>query len=101
MYGGSAAAENLSPQTMVRLGREIKELVQSAPDGVTYVANDEDSMAEVFADMEGPGTAVASPTFRQHLLLAGSKAPTSPPFLFYSGYTLRGRGIQAKACAWQ
>ena len=53
--GRAGAAENLSPQTMVRLGREIKVLVQSDIEGVKYVPNEEDSMAEVLADLEGPG----------------------------------------------
>jgi hypothetical protein len=44
----------LSPAVVSRLARQIRDLVKSAPDGVRFVA-EEGSLAEIHADIVGPG----------------------------------------------
>jgi hypothetical protein len=46
--------ENLPPQVVMRLCKEIRELVQQPPEGITYVPFD-DSVTEIHAQVEGPG----------------------------------------------
>ena len=50
-----ATSENLPPQVITRVLREIRELVQSPPLGITYVPSDDDTVTEIHAQIEGPG----------------------------------------------
>lgn len=41
-------------QVIQRLAREVHQLHLSPPDGVTFVANEEESLMELLFDVEGP-----------------------------------------------
>lgn len=45
----------LNPRVLGRLNKELKELMNSAPEGVRFVPNDMDTLSEVFVEMDGPG----------------------------------------------
>jgi hypothetical protein len=42
-------------QVIQRLAREVMELVRSPPEGITYVATEEDTIQEIQAEISGPG----------------------------------------------
>ncbi len=46
--------ENLSPQVIRKVWREVMELVQEPPEGIKVFANEED-ITDVQASIEGPG----------------------------------------------
>lgn len=47
--------ENLSPQVIMRVGREIQQLAKKPLDGIKYIPIDEDSIGEIHAEIAGPG----------------------------------------------
>ena len=49
-------ATNLAPAVISRLLQEVRGLVKSPPDGITYVENEENSVSEIHAILTGPGT---------------------------------------------
>lgn len=72
--------ENLPPQVISRVARELKKLATKPPEGIKYVpCDDDDSIAEIHADIHGP---VATPfqggTFRMKLILSHD-FPNTPP----------------------
>jgi ubiquitin-conjugating enzyme E2 S len=76
--------ENLPPQVISRVARELKKLATKPPEGIKYVpSDDDDSIAEIHADIHGP---VATPfqggTFRMKLVLSHD-FPNSPPKGFF------------------
>lgn len=59
--GSSGGHENLSPQTLARLAREVSHLASSPPaDGIRYVPHDDDTVAEIHAEITGPGAVRAT-----------------------------------------
>ena len=50
-----SATENLPPQVMSRLGKELKKLVRTPPDGIKFIPNEEERMDEIHAEIAGPG----------------------------------------------
>lgn len=46
--------ENLSPQVIRALSKELAELVSQPPEGITLILNDED-LTDIQALIEGPG----------------------------------------------
>jgi len=78
-----ASLENISPQVISRLGREIRELVTQPPEGIKYVENTDENLGEIFADIEGPEeTPYFGGVFRVKLVLSGDY-PSSPPRGFF------------------
>jgi len=76
--------ENLPPQVISRVARELKKLATKPPEGIKYVPrDDDDSIAEIHADIHGP---VATPfqggTFRMKLILSHD-FPNSPPKAYF------------------
>jgi ubiquitin-conjugating enzyme E2 S len=70
--------ENLNPQVMRYLTRELQALVKEPLEGITLVINDED-LSEVHAVIDGPaGTPYAGGKFRIKLII-GKDFPQSPP----------------------
>jgi ubiquitin-protein ligase len=48
----------LNPRVLGRVNKELKELMNSAPEGVRFVPNDMDTLTEVHVEMDGPGTII-------------------------------------------
>ncbi|XP_013772527.1 ubiquitin-conjugating enzyme E2 S-like isoform X2 [Limulus polyphemus] len=70
--------ENLSPQVIRQIAKEMSELVSSPPEGIKVFINDED-ITDIQAVIEGPaGTPYAGGSFRVKLVL-GKDFPTGPP----------------------
>src|SRR3546814_536393 len=65
-----ATRENLPPQVITRIMREIRDLVRAPPLGISYIASDDDVVTEVHAQIEGPGALSACVTLRSSRCLA-------------------------------
>lgn len=75
-------AENLPPQTLRLLCREVSLLSADPPDGIKVFPNDED-VTDVQVTIEGPeGTPYAGGLFRMKLVL-GKDFPAAPPKGFF------------------
>ncbi|WOL19024.1 ubiquitin-conjugating enzyme E2 22 [Canna indica] len=73
-----ATNENLPPNVIRQLAKELKNLDETPPEGIKVVVNDDD-LSTIFADIEGPaGTPYENGTFRMKLLLSHD-FPQSPP----------------------
>ncbi|KAK1386738.1 ubiquitin-conjugating enzyme E2 22 [Heracleum sosnowskyi] len=78
-----ATNENLPPNVIKQLAKELKNLDETPPEGIRVGVNDDD-FSTIFADIEGPaGTPYANGVFRMKLIL-GHDFPYSPP----AGYFL-------------
>ncbi|KAG0475022.1 hypothetical protein HPP92_014708 [Vanilla planifolia] len=70
--------ENLPPNVIKQLVKELKNLIESPPEGVNVIVNDDDFSA-ILADIDGPaGTPYENEIFRMKLLLSHD-FPQSPP----------------------
>lgn len=79
----SACSENLPPQVVVRLAKEVRKLATAPPEGIAYLATDDDSMGEVHAEVAGPvGTPFEGHFFSLKLVLSAD-FPSSPPRGFF------------------
>ncbi|KAG4915756.1 hypothetical protein JHK87_053313 [Glycine soja] len=77
-----ATNENLPPNVIKQLAKELKNLDESPPEGIKVVVNDDD-FSTIFADIEGPaGTPYENGVFRMKLLLSHD-FPHSPPKGFF------------------
>ncbi|CAA6654445.1 unnamed protein product [Spirodela intermedia] len=73
-----ATNENLPPNVIRQLAKELKHLDESPPEGIKVTVNDDD-FSTIFADIEGPaGTPYENGIFRMKLLLSHD-FPQSPP----------------------
>ncbi|OAY58953.1 ubiquitin-conjugating enzyme E2 22 [Manihot esculenta] len=73
-----ATNENLPPNVIKQLVKELKNLDESPPEGIKVGVNDDD-FSTIYADIEGPaGTPYESGLFRMKLLLSRD-FPHSPP----------------------
>ncbi|XXG41174.1 hypothetical protein AAC387_Pa01g1697 [Persea americana] len=73
-----ATNENLPPNVVKQLAKELKNLDETPPDGIKVCINDDD-FSTIFADIEGPaGTPYENGVFRMKLLLSHD-FPQSPP----------------------
>ncbi|KAK1292573.1 Ubiquitin-conjugating enzyme E2 22 [Acorus calamus] len=73
-----ATNENLPPNVIKQLAKELKNLDETPPEGIKVVVNDDD-FSTIFADIEGPGgTPYENGVFRMKLLLSHD-FPHSPP----------------------
>lgn len=74
--------ENVCPQVLRGVARELRRLAASPPAGIKLVLRDDD-LTDVVAHMEGPaGTPYAGGTFRVRLVL-GREFPTAPPRAYF------------------
>ncbi|KAK7336353.1 hypothetical protein VNO77_16891 [Canavalia gladiata] len=77
-----ATNENLPPNVIKQLAKELKNLDESPPEGIKVVVNDDD-FSTIYADIEGPaGTPYENGVFRMKLLLSHD-FPYSPPKGFF------------------
>ncbi|KAK6778847.1 hypothetical protein RDI58_025565 [Solanum bulbocastanum] len=73
-----ATNENLPPNVIKQLAKELKNLDDSPPEGIKVGVNDDD-FSTIFADIEGPaGTPYENGVFRMKLILTHD-FPHSPP----------------------
>ncbi|KAL1314149.1 hypothetical protein HN51_040933 [Arachis hypogaea] len=73
-----ATNENLPPNVIKQLAKELKNLDESPPEGIKVVVNDDD-FSIIYADIDGPaGTPYENGVFRMKLLLSHD-FPHSPP----------------------
>ncbi|CAL9047728.1 unnamed protein product [Musa banksii] len=73
-----ATNENLPPNVIKQLAKELKNLDETPPEGIKVVLNDDD-FSTIFADIEGPaGTPYENGVFRMKLLLSHD-FPQLPP----------------------
>eukprot|EP00262_Sarcandra_glabra_P013594 TRINITY_DN3801_c0_g1_i1.p1 TRINITY_DN3801_c0_g1~~TRINITY_DN3801_c0_g1_i1.p1 ORF type:complete len:266 (+),score=67.64 TRINITY_DN3801_c0_g1_i1:347-1144(+) len=73
-----ATNENLPPNVIKQLAKELKNLDETPPEGIKVNVNDDD-FSTIFADIEGPaGTPYENGIFRMKLLLSHD-FPQSPP----------------------
>ncbi|KAL3819644.1 hypothetical protein ACJIZ3_005549 [Penstemon smallii] len=78
-----ATNENLPPNVIKQLAKELKNLHETPPEGIKVGVND-DNFSVIYADIEGPaGTPYENGLFRMKLLLSHD-FPQSPP----AGYFL-------------
>ncbi|XP_027351768.1 ubiquitin-conjugating enzyme E2 22-like [Abrus precatorius] len=77
-----ATNENLPPNVIKQLAKELKNLDESPPEGIKVVVNDDD-FSTIYADIDGPaGTPYENGVFRMKLLLSHD-FPHSPPKGFF------------------
>jgi len=70
---------NLSPQVISRIMGEIRDLIKKPIEGITFIDNEENSVAEIYAVITGPeGTPFHRGNFRMKLVLSHDY-PSSPP----------------------
>ncbi len=80
---GAGSHENFSPQIIMRLAKETRELMLNPPEGFVFVPNEEESLMEVYVDMHGSvGTPYEEGVFRIKLVLSHNY-PHSPPRGFF------------------
>ncbi|KAJ8449726.1 hypothetical protein Cgig2_001382 [Carnegiea gigantea] len=73
-----ATNENLPPNVIKQLAKELKNLDETPPEGIKVGVNDDD-FTTIYADIEGPaGTPYENGVFRMKLILS-SDFPHSPP----------------------
>ncbi|KAI8562574.1 hypothetical protein RHMOL_Rhmol03G0045600 [Rhododendron molle] len=76
--GSMATNENLPPNVIKQLAKELKNLDETPPEGIKVGVN-EDDFSIIFADIEGPaGTPYDNGVFRMKLILSHD-FPHSPP----------------------
>ncbi|XP_029658042.1 ubiquitin-conjugating enzyme E2 S [Octopus sinensis] len=74
--------ENLSPQVIRQVAKELADLSSNPPEGVKVFPNEED-ITDIQARIEGPaGTPYAGGVFKMKLVL-GKNFPTEPPKGFF------------------
>ena len=79
----STSHENLSPQVISSLIKELKKLSRKPPDGIKYVPNDDDTIGVIHSEIEGPvGTPFEGGVFHIKLVL-GQEFPSAPPKGFF------------------
>jgi ubiquitin-conjugating enzyme E2 S len=84
----SSNVENLHPQTVRQVLREMTELSQNPPEGIKVLLNEED-ITDIQASIEGPaGTPYEGGIFKMKLVLP-KEFPASPPLGIYThNYTI-------------
>uniref|UniRef100_A0A7S1B3C1 E2 ubiquitin-conjugating enzyme n=1 Tax=Corethron hystrix TaxID=216773 RepID=A0A7S1B3C1_9STRA len=77
------SAENLPPQVLARVAREVHKLASAPPEGVKFVPTRADNLGTIYAEIEGPtGTPYEGRFFDLKLVLPGD-FPQSPPRGFF------------------
>ena len=78
----AASTENISPQVLGGIARELRKMMVKPPEGIKIIVN-EDNITDIQCDMTGPkGTPYESGVFRIKLVLS-SDYPASPPRGFF------------------
>ncbi|EEC18146.1 ubiquitin-conjugating enzyme E2 S-like [Ixodes scapularis] len=78
----SSNVENVAPQVLRQVSRELCQLVKEPPEGIRVFVNEQD-VSDIEASIEGPqGTPYAGGVFRLRLVLP-KDFPASPPRGFF------------------
>jgi ubiquitin-conjugating enzyme E2 S len=73
-----ASRENLNPQALIRIAKEVQKMVSEPQTGIRLIVNEKD-LTDIQADIEGPtGTPYEGGVFRCKLVI-GSEFPAAPP----------------------
>ena len=75
-------AENISPQIVQLLARELKKLASAPPDGIKYIPQ-HDSMTEIHAEIAGPEDTPYEGGKFHIKLVVGADFPQKPPRGFF------------------
>lgn len=82
IMASASNVENLSPQIIRRVAKEMHDLANDPPEGIKVILNDQD-VTDIQAFIEGPaGTPYAGGVFRVKLAL-GKDFPTAPLRAFF------------------
>ncbi|RWS16505.1 ubiquitin-conjugating enzyme E2 S-like protein [Dinothrombium tinctorium] len=82
MSSGSSNVENLSPQTIRQVSKELWDLVSNPCEGIKVLLNEED-VTDIQAIIDGPsGTPYYGGSFRVRLIL-GKDFPVCPPKAYF------------------
>lgn len=77
-----ASVENINPQTIRRVAKEMRKLITEAPEGIKMHFN-EDDITDIQATITGPeGTPYEDGQFRMKIVL-GENFPSNPPKGFF------------------
>lgn len=77
-----ASVENINPQTIKRVAKEMRKLMTDAPEGIKMHFN-EDDITDIQATIQGPvGTPYEGGLFRMKVVL-GENFPSNPPKGFF------------------
>jgi len=83
MSTGSSNVENLSPQIIRQVTKELYELTNSPPEGIRVLLNEED-VTDIQAQLDGPaGTPYEGGLFRVRFILS-KDFPQSPPKAYFT-----------------
>ena len=76
------SSENISPQILGKIAREMQKMMQKPPEGIKIIVNEE-NITDIQAELQGPvGTPFEGGVFRLKLVLS-SDFPSSPPKGFF------------------
>lgn len=79
----AAARENLPPQVIQRVAREIRRLVMTPLDGIRYLPQDDEQLTEIHVEIRGPeNTPYDGGFFKLKLVLSDGFPQTPPKGLF-------------------
>ena len=79
----STSQENLSPQVISSLIKELKKISKTPPDGIKYLPNYNDNINVIHSEIKGPvGTPFEGGAFHIKLVL-GQEFPSAPPKGFF------------------
>ncbi|XP_046398325.1 ubiquitin-conjugating enzyme E2 S [Ischnura elegans] len=82
IMSSASNVENLSPQIIRRIAKEMHDLANDPPEGIKVIFNDQD-VTDIQAFIEGPaGTPYTGGVFRVKLAL-GKDFPTAPPRAYF------------------
>lgn len=75
----ASARENLAPQTIQRVAKEIKHLVTNPPDGIRYLPQEDEVLTEIHVEIAGPENTPYDGGFFQVKLSLSDGFPHAPP----------------------
>ncbi|TYZ61682.1 hypothetical protein PybrP1_005694 [[Pythium] brassicae (nom. inval.)] len=75
----AAARENLPPQVIQRVARELRRLVVAPLDGIRYLPQDEEQLSELHVELRGPETTPYEGGFFRIKLVLSDGFPQAPP----------------------
>ncbi|GAB9467900.1 Ubiquitin-conjugating enzyme e2 [Globisporangium polare] len=79
----AAARENLPPQVIQRVAREIRRLVMTPLDGIRYLPQEDEQLTEIHVEIRGPeNTPYEGGFFKLKLVLSDGFPQTPPKGLF-------------------
>ncbi|TMW65899.1 hypothetical protein Poli38472_003664 [Pythium oligandrum] len=75
----AAARENLAPQVIQRVAKEIRQLVTNPPNGIRYVPQEDEVLTEIHVEIAGPENTPYDGGYFQVKLTLSDGFPHAPP----------------------